>query len=74
MSEADGTIPSTVTRKRKRRSGFKFSTKKALERSKLSKEKATCSVNFLFFELSCEILCERNLFFIVFRKLEVVRC
>jgi hypothetical protein len=33
-----------------------------------------CSVNFLFFELSCEILCERNFFFIVFRKLEVVRC
>jgi hypothetical protein len=32
-----------------------------------------CSVNFLFFELSCEILCERNLLFIVFRKLEVVR-
>jgi hypothetical protein len=28
----------------------------------------TCSVNFLFFELSCEILCERNFFFIVFRK------
>jgi hypothetical protein len=41
MSEADGTIPSTVTRKRKRRSGFKFSTKKVLERSKLLKEKAT---------------------------------
>jgi hypothetical protein len=34
---------------------------------------AICSVNFLFFELSCEILCERNFFFIVFRKL-VVRC
>jgi hypothetical protein len=33
-----------------------------------------CSVNFLFFELSCEILCERNFFFVVFRKLEVVRC
>jgi hypothetical protein len=33
----------------------------------------TCSVNFLFFELSCEILCERNLFSIVFRKLQVVR-
>jgi hypothetical protein len=32
-----------------------------------------CSVIFLFFELSCEILCERNLFFIVFRKLEVFR-
>jgi hypothetical protein len=32
-----------------------------------------CSVNFLFFELSCEILCERNLLFIVFRKLEVVK-
>jgi hypothetical protein len=32
-----------------------------------------CSVNFLFFELDCEILCERNLLFIAFRKLEVVR-
>jgi hypothetical protein len=38
MSEADGTIPTTATRKRKRGSGFKFSTKKVLERSKLSKE------------------------------------
>jgi hypothetical protein len=35
--------------------------------------KSWCSVNFLFFELSCEILCERDLFFIVLRKLEVVR-
>jgi hypothetical protein len=32
-----------------------------------------CRVTFLFFELSCEILCERNLLFIVFRKLEVIR-
>jgi hypothetical protein len=32
-----------------------------------------CSVNFLFFELNCEILCERNFLFIAFRKLEVVR-
>jgi hypothetical protein len=40
MSEVDGTIPTTVTRKRKRGSGFRYSTKKALERSKLSKEKA----------------------------------
>jgi hypothetical protein len=39
MSQADGTGPTTVTRKRKRGSGFKYS-KKALERSKLSKEKA----------------------------------
>ena len=38
MSEADRTIPTTVTRKWKRRSGFKFSTKKALECSKLLKE------------------------------------
>jgi hypothetical protein len=40
MSEADGSIPTTVTRKQKRGSGFRYSTKKALERSKLSKEKA----------------------------------
>jgi hypothetical protein len=40
MSEADGSIPTTVTRKRKRGSGLKYSTKKALERSKLSKERA----------------------------------
>jgi hypothetical protein len=38
MSEADGTGPATVTRKRKRGSGFKYSTKKALERFKLSKD------------------------------------
>jgi hypothetical protein len=40
MSEADGTIPTMVTKKRKRGSRFRYSTKKALERSKLSKEKA----------------------------------
>jgi hypothetical protein len=40
MSEVDGSIPTTVTRKRKRGSGFRYSTKKALEHSKLSKEKA----------------------------------
>ena len=40
MSNADGSIPTTVTRKRKRGSGFRYSSKKALERSKLSKEKA----------------------------------
>ena len=40
MSNADGSIPTTVTRKRKRGSGFRYSSKKALERSRLSKEKA----------------------------------
>jgi DNA-binding transcriptional MerR regulator len=40
MIEADGSIPTTVTRKRKRGSGFRYSTKKTLERLKLSKEKA----------------------------------
>jgi hypothetical protein len=30
-----------------------------------------CSVNFLFFELFCEVLWERNLFFLVFRNLVV---
>jgi hypothetical protein len=38
MSKADGTIPTTMTRKRKRGSGFKFSSKKAIEHSRLSKE------------------------------------
>jgi hypothetical protein len=38
MSEADGTGPTTVTRKRKRGSGFRYSTKKALERSRVLKE------------------------------------
>jgi hypothetical protein len=38
MSGTDGTIPTTVTRKRKKRSGFTYSTKKAIERSRLSKE------------------------------------
>jgi hypothetical protein len=40
MSEADGTFPTTVTGKRKRRSRFRYSTKKALERSRLSKKTA----------------------------------
>jgi hypothetical protein len=40
MSEADGTIPTTETRKRKRGSRFRYSTKKALDRSRLSKEKS----------------------------------
>jgi hypothetical protein len=40
MSNADGSIPTTVTRRRRRRSGFRYSSKKALERSKLSKEKS----------------------------------
>jgi hypothetical protein len=44
MSEADGTGPNMVTRKRKRGYGFRYSTKKALERSKLSKEVAKGSV------------------------------
>ena len=38
MSEADGTIPTTVTRKRKRGSGFRYSNKKALNRSRLLRE------------------------------------
>jgi hypothetical protein len=38
MSEADGMIPTMVTKKRKRRFGFRYSTKKALERSIVLKE------------------------------------
>jgi hypothetical protein len=38
MSEANGTFPTMVTGKRKRGSGFIFSTKKALEHSRLSKK------------------------------------
>jgi hypothetical protein len=38
MSETDGMGPTMVTRKRKRGSGFRYSTKIALERSRLSKE------------------------------------
>jgi hypothetical protein len=40
MSEADGTIPTTVTRKRKRGSGFRYSSRKALARSRVRKEAA----------------------------------
>jgi hypothetical protein len=40
MSEVDGPGPTMVIRKRKRGSGFRYSTKKALEHSKLSKEAA----------------------------------
>ena len=38
MSEANGTSPATMTRMWKKRSGFKYSTKKALECSKLVKD------------------------------------
>ena len=38
MSEADRTIPTTVTWKRRRGSGFRYSSKKILERSRLRKE------------------------------------
>ena len=47
MSEADGTIPTTMTRKWKRRSGFRYSSKKALERSRIRKEAAKGSVSEL---------------------------
>jgi hypothetical protein len=40
MNEADGTFPTTLTGKRKRRYGFRYSTKKALECSRLSKKTA----------------------------------
>ena len=40
MSEADGTIPTTVTRKRKRGTGFRYSSKKVLERSRVRREAA----------------------------------
>jgi DNA-binding transcriptional MerR regulator len=35
MNEGDGSIPSKETRKKRRGSGFRFSSKKDLERSKL---------------------------------------
>ena len=38
MSEADRTIPTTITRKRRRGSGFRYSSKKALNRSRLLRE------------------------------------
>jgi DNA-binding transcriptional MerR regulator len=37
MNEGDGTILSRETRKKKRGSGFRYSSKKDLERSKLKK-------------------------------------
>jgi hypothetical protein len=37
MNEGDGTIPSRETRKKKRGSGFRYSIKKDLERSKLKR-------------------------------------
>jgi hypothetical protein len=40
MSEEDEMFPTTMTGKRKRGSGFRYSTKKALERSRLSKKTA----------------------------------
>jgi hypothetical protein len=40
MSEADGSIPTTVTRKRRRGSGFRYSSKKVLQRSRVRREAA----------------------------------
>jgi DNA-binding transcriptional MerR regulator len=37
MNEGEESIPSTVTRKKRRGSGFRFSSKKNLERSKLNR-------------------------------------
>ena len=44
MNKADGTDPTTVTRKWKRGFEFRYSTKKAHEYSKLSKEVAKVRV------------------------------
>jgi hypothetical protein len=49
MSEVDTTAPTTVTRKCKRGSGFRYSSKRALAHSKLSKKAATSRV----LELGC---------------------
>jgi hypothetical protein len=38
MNEGDEAIESTVTRKKKRRSGFRYSSKKVLERSRVKRE------------------------------------
>ena len=40
MSEADGSIPTTVTRKRRRGSGFRYSSRKVLQRSRVRREAA----------------------------------
>jgi hypothetical protein len=40
MNEGDESVLSTENLKRKRRSGFRYSSKKALERSRLSKSNA----------------------------------
>jgi hypothetical protein len=44
MNEGDETIPSMVTRKRKRRSGLKFSSQKTLKQSRQARltSKARC--------------------------------
>jgi hypothetical protein len=44
MSEADGTFPTTVSGKRKRRSRFRYSTKNTLECSRLSKSTAKARI------------------------------
>jgi hypothetical protein len=38
MNDLGKSVPSTETRKKKRGSGFRYSSKKALERSRLSKK------------------------------------
>ena len=45
MSEAHRSIPTMVTRKRRRGSGFRYSSKKALNRSRLLREtKKACEI------------------------------
>jgi hypothetical protein len=44
MSEADGSIPTTVTRKRRRGSGFRYSSRKVLQRSRVRREAAKGTV------------------------------
>ena len=47
MNEADVMIPTTMTRKRKRGSGFRYSSKKALKYSRVRKEAAKGRVSEL---------------------------
>jgi hypothetical protein len=47
MNEGDEAIESTVTRKKKRRSGFRYSSKKVLERSRVKRETTNVGGNLL---------------------------
>ena len=59
MNEGDEVIVSSATRKKKRRSGFRFSSKKVLQRSRVKKETSRVGgIQFESITKALSFLCE----------------